>query len=82
MAGPELTEAMITAAMAKAEAGVCAGAVRCYAFSDRLEDARETCTPKGHCKVGWIVSQGGRERWDVWLEMSTGLVKLIRQVNA
>ncbi len=31
----------------------------------------------GRCKVGWIVSRGGRESWDVWLEVSTGLVKLI-----
>jgi hypothetical protein len=70
-----LTEAMITAAMAKADARVCVGSDRCYAFPDRLEDARETWTPKGRCKVGWIVSRGGRESWDVWLEVSTGLVK-------
>src|SRR5829696_7666964 len=52
MAAPELTEAMITAAMAKADARVCVGSDRCYAFPDRLEDARQTCTPKGRCKVG------------------------------
>ena len=46
------------------------------------EDARATCTPKGRCKVGWIVSKGGRESFDVWLEVSTGLVKLIRQAEA
>jgi hypothetical protein len=28
------------------------------------------------------VSKGGRESWDVWLEVSTGLVKLIRQADA
>jgi hypothetical protein len=43
---------------------------------------RETCTAKGRCKVGWIVSKGGRESWDVWLEVSTGLVKLIAQAGA
>jgi hypothetical protein len=68
--------------MAKAEAGACAGADRCYAFPDRLEDARETCTPKGRCKVGWIVTRSGRESWDVWLDVRTGLVKLIRQADA
>ncbi len=73
---------MTTAAMTKADARVCVGSHRCYAFPDRLEDARETCTPKGRCKVGWIVSKGGRESWDVWLEVATGLVKLIEQVNA
>jgi hypothetical protein len=60
-----LTEAMITAAMAKADARVCVGSDRCYAFPDRLEDARASCTPKGRCKVGWIVSRGGRESHDV-----------------
>src|SRR5215211_5672484 len=75
----ELTEEMIVAAMAKADARVCAGSDRCYAFPDPLEHAIQTCTPKGRCKVGWIVSNGGRESHDVWLEVRTGLVKLIRQ---
>jgi hypothetical protein len=78
----ELTEEMIAAAKAKADARVCVGSDRCYAFPHRLEDARETCTPKGRCKVGWVVSKGGRESHDVWLEVSTGVVKLIPQVNA
>jgi hypothetical protein len=76
---------LIAAAMAKADARVCVGNDRSYAFPDRLEDARETCTPKGRCKVGGtrrvIVSRGGRESWDVWLEVSTGLVKLIAQME-
>jgi hypothetical protein len=75
------TEAMITAAMAKADARVCVGSDRCYAFPHRLEDARETCTPKGRCKVGWVVSQGGRESHDVWREVSTGLIKLVPQAH-
>ena len=70
---PELTEA---------DARVCVGSDRCYAFPDRLEDARKTCMPLGRCKVGWIVSKGGRESHDVWLEVSTGLVKLIQQADA
>jgi hypothetical protein len=82
MADPELTEEVITAAMAKADARVCVGSDRCFAFPHRLEDARQICTPKGRCKVGWIVSKGGRESFDVWLEVSTGLVKLIAQANA
>jgi hypothetical protein len=79
---PELTEDLITAAMAKADARVCVGSDRCFAFPDRLEDARETCTPKGRCKVGWIVGKGGRESWDVWLEVGSGLVKLVAQAKA
>jgi len=65
MTEPELTEEMITAAMAKAEARVCVGPDRCYAFPDRLEDAIQSCTSKGQCKVGWVVSKGGRESWNV-----------------
>ena len=78
----ELTEEMITAAMAKADARVCFGSDRCYAFPYPVVEAKKTCTPKGRCKVGWIVSKGGRESWNVWLEVSTGLVKLIPQANA
>jgi hypothetical protein len=77
-----LTDELIAAAMAKADARVCVGNPRCYPFSDRLEDARATCTPKGRCKVGWIIRASGRESWDVWTPVSTGLVKLIRQANA
>ena len=76
-----LTEVMIAAAMAKADARVCTDNPRCYAFPDRLEDARETCTPKGRCKVGWLVTNAGRDSFDVWLEVSTGLVKLIPQAS-
>ena len=68
--------------MAKADARVCVDSHRCYAFPDRLEDARETCTLKGRCRVGWVVSKGGRESHDVWLEVATGLVKLFRQTES
>jgi hypothetical protein len=82
MPAAELTEELLAAAMAKASARVCVGSDRCYAFPDRLEDARASCTPKGRCKIGWIVSKGGRESWDVWLKVSTRLVKLIARVDA
>jgi hypothetical protein len=57
----ELIEAMLAAAMAKADGRVCVGSDRCFALPDPLQTARETCTPKGRCKVGWIVGRGGRE---------------------
>ena len=83
MPAAELTEALIEAAMAKAEARVCApGDNRCYAFPYDLAGAQATCTVKGRCQVGWVVRANGREAWDVWLEVSTGLVKLISQANA
>jgi hypothetical protein len=59
----ELTEEVITAAMAKADARVCVGSYRCYAFPHRLEHVIQTCTPKGRCKGGWVVSKGSRESW-------------------
>ena len=79
---PELTEEMVTAAIAKAETRVCVGSDRCYVFPHRLEDALASCTAKGRCKVGWVVSKGGRESFDVWLEVSTRLVELILQAEA
>ena len=83
MTAPELTEEMITAAMAKADARVCVpGDTRCYPFPSNGDAARATGTPKGRCKVDWILRARGRESWDVWLEVSTGLVKLIPQANA
>jgi hypothetical protein len=41
--------------------------------------ARATCTPKGRCKVGWIVANAGRDAWDVWLDLETGEGRLRRQ---
>jgi hypothetical protein len=78
----ELTEELIAAAIAKADTWVCVGPDRFYAFPHRLEDALASCAPKGRCKVGWVVIKGGRESWDVWLEVSTGQVKLIPQAHA
>jgi hypothetical protein len=48
----ELTEKIIAAAMARADRRDCVGSDRCFALPHRLADARETCTPKGRCKVG------------------------------
>ena len=78
----ELTEAMIAAAMAKAEARTCTGADRCSALPSDVATARARCTPQGRCRVGLIVSQGGRASFDVWLEVSTGLVKLVARAHA
>jgi hypothetical protein len=58
---PALAEEMITTAMAKADARVCVGSDRCFAFPDRLQNALASCTPKGWCKVGWIIRASGRE---------------------
>ncbi len=83
MSDPELTDERIAEAMARAEKVACApGDQRCLPLPYDVASARQTCTPKGRCKVGWIVSRGGRESWDVWLEVSTGLVKLIARTNA
>ena len=68
--------------MTKADARVCVGSDRCYALASDVATARTRCTPEGRCRVGAIVSKGGRESFDVWLEVSKGLVKLIRQAKA
>jgi hypothetical protein len=41
--------------------------------------ALSTCTPKGRCKIGWIVSHGGRASWDVWLDLHIGEGRLRQQ---
>jgi hypothetical protein len=73
---------MIAAAMAKAETRVGVGSDRCYALASDVETARTRCTAQGRCRVGVIMSKGGRESFDVWLEVGTGLVKLVAQANA
>ena len=78
----DLTGEMIAEAMAKADKRACVGSDRCFALPHWLEDARASCTAKGRCKVGWIVSRGGRESHDIWLEVATGLVKPVRRVDA
>ena len=82
MPAAELPDDRITAALAKDQARVCVGSDRCYALPSDVETTRSRCTPEGRCRVGAIVSQGGRGSCDVWLEVSTGLVKLVRQVEA
>ncbi len=82
MTTPELTQEMIDDGMARAEKVACRPAdPRCYVFPDPLEDARATCTPKGRCLIGWIVSNGGRDSWDVWLDVTTGEGRLRRRVD-
>ena len=64
-------------------ARVCVSHARCFAFPDRQEDVRETCTLKGRCTVGGtrrvIVTNGGRDAYDVWLDVNTGEGRLRRQ---
>ncbi len=76
---PELTRDLLEAALAKADARVCAGSPRCFTLADPLHAARASCTADGRRKVGWITREGGQERSDVWLEIRTGLVERIPQ---
>ena len=78
----ELTEEMIAVAMARAETRARTGPDRCFTLPSDLDTARARCTPNGRCRVGLIVDGGGRESFDVWLEVRTGLVKFIAQANA
>ena len=75
-----LTDEMITEAMARAEKVACLpGDQRCLPLPYDVESAQQTCTPKGRCKLGWIVADAGRKSWDVWLEILTGEGRLRRQ---
>jgi hypothetical protein len=79
---PELTEDMIAAAMARAEKVACRpGDHRCYPLPSDVTSAHQTCTPKGRCRVGWIVANSGRDSWDVWLDLHTGEGRLRRRVE-
>ena len=82
MATPKLTQVMIEEGMARAEKIACApGDGRCDPFPNRIEGAQETCTAKGRCCIGWIVSNGGRNSWDVWLDVGTGEGRLRRRTR-
>ena len=82
MSDPELTQDMIEDGMARAEKVACPpGDDRCYAFPDPLVAARQSCTPKGRCQIGWIVANGGRDSWDVWLDIHTGEGRLRRRTR-
>jgi len=81
-----LTEDMMAEGMARAEKVACRpGEGRCYAFPNPVEDVSASGTPKGRCRIGGtrrvIVSHGGRENWDVWLDLHTGEGRLRRQVD-
>jgi hypothetical protein len=75
----KLTEAMIAAGMARAERVACQENARCFALPDPLGKAHTTCTPKGRCKIGWIIAEGGRTSYDAWIDIHTGEARLRRQ---
>ena len=80
MTTPELTQAMIAEGMARAEKVACDPfRARCFAFPDPIDEARNSCTPKGRCKIGWIVAEGGRTSYDIWLDVHTGKGRLRRR---
>jgi hypothetical protein len=33
-------------------------------------------------RIGWILRMSGHESWDVWLEVSSGLVVLVLKAHA
>lgn len=70
---PTLTEPRITEAMTRARSVACSSFDdRCFALPDTPHEAQGTCTPKGRCKIGWIVAASRRTSWDVWLDVHTG----------
>jgi hypothetical protein len=78
----KVTQEMIEEGMARAQKVACApGNDRCYPFPDRIADVRASCTPKGCCRLGWILANAGRDSWDVWLDVHTGEGRLRRWVD-
>ena len=76
----KVTQEMIAEGMARAEQVACRpGDDRCYAFPNRLEDAQASCTPKGRCRLGWIVANSGRDSWDIWFDVHTDQGRLQRR---
>ena len=77
-----VAQEMIAEGMARAEEVACRPADdRCYAFPDRLQDARANCTPKGRSRIELIVANSGLDFWDVWLDRHTGEGRLRRWVD-
>jgi hypothetical protein len=77
-----LTQEMIEDGMARADKVACRpGDNRCLPLPYDVESARATCTPKGRCKIGWIVADAGRKAWDVWLDVHTGEGRLRRKAK-
>ena len=75
-------DACLGASLAMGDGRDCVGSQCCSVLPAPLYEARWTHIPKGRCKVGWVVNQGGRESFDVWLEVRTGLVKLVSEMKA
>jgi hypothetical protein len=66
-------------AMIWAEKLACRGDGRCFAMPHILPDALASYTPQGWCTVGSIVTNGGRDAYDVWLDLHTGEGRLRRR---
>ena len=72
--------------MARVEKAACRGAGRCFAMTHILPDALASCSaqraPEGTMHGGGtrrvIVTNGGRDAYDVWLDVQTGEEQLRR----
>jgi len=59
-ADSKLTQAKVTETMARAERVACTpGDHHCVPLPDDVDGARQTCTSKGRCMIGWIVADAG-----------------------
>jgi hypothetical protein len=73
---PILSDALIDAALRRAERKVCApGDPRCYGFPYTVEDALRSMTPDGWCRIGWVAARSGRDEWEVWFHLDRGEVR-------
>jgi hypothetical protein len=79
----ELTDAIIDAAMPRAEKAVCPpGDARCSGFSHGAAYARTPITPSGWAHIGWVAADSGRQTWDAWYNVFTGEGRLRQEPDA
>jgi hypothetical protein len=82
VAEPELTQAIVAAAMGRAQNAICPPLDdKCYGLPFDAAQAFAERTPKGWCKIGWVVRDSGREAWDAWYNVLTGEGRLRKQEN-
>ena len=80
MATEALTDDVIAAAMKRAEQAISPPFDDiCYGRGEGEAEALKARSPKGRCKIGWVVRDSGREAWDAWYNVHTGEGRLRRQ---
>jgi hypothetical protein len=77
---PILSDDLIGDALRRAEREACAPSdPRCYGFPYTVEDALDSMTPDGWCRIGWVAGRGGRDTWEAWFHVDAGAVRTAQE---